>query len=207
MTVLYEKYIIKSQYTAPASQLNTDINKIHMLINKGESMRIATILSGIILIGTGIWCFAHPGETFLPLAFILGIVILVSGINNIISFTVYRKLTEHAFWQLADGILSVVLSGIIISGLLITDSIAVIFFGMWIMFSGVLKITASFVIKKMKIYGWYWVLIFGVLSLIAGVCAFVNPLADGLAVVMIIGGAFVLQGANLMIMGVQMKKV
>jgi len=169
-------------------------------------MRIITILSGIMLIGTGIWCFAHPGATFLSVAFIFGIAMLISGLVNIVSFLVYRKQAIHSYWQLSDGLLSLILGCIIIADLLITEPIAIIFFGMWIIFSGAMRIAASLIIKNLEITGWYWGLIFGILSLLAGVCAFVYPLVEGLAMVIIIGGVFCLQGANIMIMGIHMKK-
>ena len=169
-------------------------------------MRIVTISTGVILVGTGIWCFAHPGSTFLSLAFMPGIAMLISGLSNIASFLVYKGQPDLSAWQLADGILSTVLAVMLLSNLLITDAMVISFFGMWILFSGVLRIVASFVLKRHKIPGWYAGLIAGALSLLAGVYAFANPLVAGLTMVIIIGGVSILQGANIIIMGVQMKK-
>lgn len=169
-------------------------------------MRSIVIGSGVILVGTGIWCLAHPGVAFLSLAFILGIAMLISGVSNIISFCLDKERDYNIRWQLAEGILSTILAIMVLSNLLITEAMIVLFFGMWILFSGVLRIVASFIIKNLGIPGWYWGFIFGIISILVAVYSFINPYVAGLAMIMIIGIIFTVQGANAIVIGVQMKK-
>lgn len=170
-------------------------------------MKIVTISAGIILTITGIWCFAHPGATFMSVAFILGISMLLSGLLNVgVSIILFLRNVEQTLWQLAEGILTTILSVLILFDLLITNGIVIIFFGMWVLFSGVLRIMASLGIKRLKIAGWYWGIISGTLSIVAGIFAFVNPLATGLTMALIIGCAFILQGANGIVTGLQIRK-
>ncbi|NLY70156.1 MAG: hypothetical protein GX076_00470 [Clostridiales bacterium] len=169
-------------------------------------MKILTIYAGIILAATGIWYFANPGTTFLSVAFVLGVSMLISGIIHIGFYLIFRKRTELILWQLADGILTTVLSILILSNMLVTDGIAIAFFGMWAMYSGVLAITESIGFKRNEISSWFFGIIFGVLSLAAGIYSFVNPLATGFAMALIIGAIFVLQGANSIVAGFQYSK-
>jgi uncharacterized membrane protein HdeD (DUF308 family) len=164
-------------------------------------MRIVTIFSGIILIGTGIWCFAHPGAPFISMAFVLGIAMMISGLSNLLAYVVFRKQNPYVSWQFADGLLTGIFASLVLSNTILTDSMVILFFGMWIQFSGALRITASIDIRKEGIAGWYWTLLPGILSLLAGVYCFFNPLLAGLALVIMIGGIFILQGVNCVVGG------
>ena len=169
-------------------------------------MRIVTIVSGILLIGTGIWCFANPGAPFITIAFLLGVAMLISGLSNILAYTIYRRKIPYVIWQLAEGLLTAIFAVIVLSNAIITDGIIILFFGMWVQFSGVLRITASIAIRKEGVPGWYWTVLIGAISLIAGIYCFFNLLLAGLAQVIMIGGVFILQGANNVVSGVLLRK-
>ena len=169
-------------------------------------MRIVTIYAGIILAATGIWYFANPGTTFPSVAFVLGVSMLISGIIHIGFYFIFKKRSELILWQLADGVLTTLLSILILTDMLITDGIAITFFGMWVMCSGVLCISEALGFKRQKISGWFFGIIFGVLSLIAGIYSFANPLVTGFAMALIVGVIFVLQGANSIVAGFQYSK-
>jgi uncharacterized membrane protein HdeD (DUF308 family) len=168
-------------------------------------MRIVTIFSGIFLIGTGIWCFAHPGAPFISIAFVLGIAMMISGLSNLFAYVVFRKHNPYVPWQFADGLLTAIFAGVILSNTILTDGMVVLFFGMWIQFSGVLRITASMVMYKNEIAGWYWTFAPGILSLLTGIYSFFNPLLAGLALVIMIGVIFILQGVNCVAGGIFLK--
>ncbi len=183
-------------------------------------MRFVTIGSGVLLVAVGVWCFANPGITFLSFAFVLGMAMLIAGISNIISSLLYKERFDkktkvwadalkmsHNGWQLADGILSAILSAMLLTGLLITEEMQVVFFGMWILTAGVLRIVASVVIGISGLKGWYFGLGFGLLSVGAGVFSFAHPMIIGLAMVSLIGLIFILQGANQIATGIYMRKV
>lgn len=168
-------------------------------------MKILTFVAGGLLVLAGVWCFAHPGVTFLSLAFVLGCAMVFSGLCNILCFFVTRKHNESAAWLLADGILTSILGVIVLQNLLITDSFLILFFGMWIMFTGCLRIVAAIGLRKAKTPGWLWGLLAGALCVLAGVYAFIDPLIAGLAMVVLLGVFFILQGVNMVIVGLQMK--
>ena len=168
-------------------------------------MRIVTILSGLFVLGTGIWCFAHPGVPFITIAFVLGIAMMISGLSNILAYVVFRKINPCVSWQFADGLLTAIFASVVLSDTVLTDAMVVLFFGMWIQFSGVLRIMASMDIRSKRVTGWYWVLIPGVLNLLAGIYSLFNPLLAGFALVIVIGGIFILQGVNGVVGGIFLK--
>ncbi|MEA4989153.1 MAG: HdeD family acid-resistance protein [Anaerovorax sp.] len=172
-------------------------------------MRILTIISGVLLTAAGIFCFMNPGATFLSIAFVLGIAMLFSGISSITSFFVDRKtrLRDVTQWRLADGFVTTVLGLVVLSNQLVTDAMIPIFFGMWVLFSGTLRILASYNLKERGVVSWKWGLLWGILSVAVGMASFIRPIVATVAISMIVGAFFLLQGVNVIILGIHMKRV
>ncbi len=168
-------------------------------------MRLATIITGILMIAMGIWCFANPGATFASLAFLLGVVMLIAGAVGIASYFWRRKFGLESGWQLAEGIVTLVLSILVLANRLVAEVMIPLFFGMWLIFTGTIHVMQGLELYRLKKKGWYWPGGFGLLSLAAGIFTFVNPLVAGITVMMIIGILFVIQGANVLTLGVHMK--
>lgn len=168
-------------------------------------MRLATIITGVLMIAMGIWCFANPGATFASLAFLLGVVMLIAGAVGIVSYFWRRKFGLESGWQLAEGIVTFVLSILVLANRLVAEVMIPLFFGMWLIFTGTIHLMHALELYRLKVKGWYWPGISGLFSLAAGAFTFVNPLVAGITVMMIIGIMFVIQGANVLSLGVHMK--
>ena len=166
---------------------------------------MTTMITGGLLAAAGIFCFANPGAPFSALAFVLGIAMLLSGLSHIFAFLRYRKRSEFSKWHLAEGLITTVLATVILTEVVITELIVVVFFGMWILFSGTLRVIASLTIRKLRMKGWAWDMGFGLASMAAGIYTFYNPFIAGLGMALLLGGIFVLQGANSIVAGVHLK--
>lgn len=169
-------------------------------------MKVVTIIAGVILCITGIYCLVTPGITFLSIAFVLGCVMLFSGVSGIINYVTKRKSGEVSGWVLAEGVVTTVLSLLILSNQLITDALLPYFFGGWIILSGVFRIFAAMGIKKIGGPGWGWILALGILSVLFGIYALVHPLVAALTLGLLVGLVVLMQGINLISLGVSMKK-
>ncbi len=167
-------------------------------------MRILTIISGVFLILTGLWCFANQGVAFAALAFVLGIIMLINGIIGIVAFTKIKEKQGGLEWTLSEAMLSTVLGCIVLSNQLATDLIIIMFFGMWIMFSGCNRIVGALVLKKQGHVAWNWTMGLGVLSFLAGTYSFFNSTLAGLTLGILIGIFFLIQGCNVLTLGVAM---
>ena len=64
-------------------------------------MRILTIISGIFMVLTGVFCFMNPGQTFLSLAFIVGLVMVINGLIHALAYFIGRGLYNRA--TITDG--------------------------------------------------------------------------------------------------------
>lgn len=170
-------------------------------------MRTVTFLSGIFLLFAGVWCYANPGATFLSIAFVLGAAMIFSGVSSLAAFIFDHKMKtgDVTLWRLAEGFITLILGFVVSSNQLVTDAMVPVFFGMWILFSGTLRVLASFTLKRAGITTWKWGLTGGVVSIIAGIFAFLHPIVAAFEVVLIIGTFFMLQGINIITAGVHMQ--
>lgn len=162
-------------------------------------MRISSILVGVGLVFTSVWCIAHPGATYLSLAFLLGAIMLLHGITAIFGYLSIRvpKKTGPG-WLLADGMVTTILSLLILSNQLVADSAVPVFFGLWIMHSGVARIVFS-VNENYK--NNIWLLILGVICVLAGVYLFVDAVLFDFTLISLVGFTFLLQGINMLYLG------
>lgn len=68
--------------------------------------RVLWILVGVLLVITGIACFAHPAATLGSLAILLGIAMLFSGVVDLVIFATARDAMYGSGWFLLDGVLN-----------------------------------------------------------------------------------------------------
>jgi len=169
-------------------------------------MRIASLVSGILLVAAGIWCFTNSGFTFLSFAFLPGCVILFSGLCNIASYFIKKDPSRKGELYATEGIWSVLFGILILGDFLITDEIAVVCFGMWILSTSIHRgLEGLRQLREKRIDGIFF-LAFAVVGIPAGLLAFLNPLVGGFGLVVLMGLMLFLQGGNQIVLAVQMKK-
>ena len=96
--------------------------------------RILWIIVGVLLIIAGIYCLCNPDVGLLSLSLYLGIVLLISGIIDIVIFAKCNQYMIGAGWFLADGILTVLLSLFLLFNQAFTLLSLPFIFSMWLLF-------------------------------------------------------------------------
>lgn len=159
-----------------------------------------------MLVLTGLFCFANPGETFLALAFILGMVMIVSSIIQFISYWWGRaNRKDNNGWIFVESIITLILGVLVMTGHIAADAAVPMVFGLWIMFSGVLRISVATVINPIsKKANFISTLIIGLLSVFGGLYAFLNPDLGNLPIAVLLGIMFLLQGISMLELGIHM---
>ena len=100
------------------------------------------LLTGILLIVGSIWVFLTPVESYVNLAWIFSILVLVTGISYVIFSISNRKKLEDWGWYLAGGIFEIVMGIILVSYPDLTIIMLPLFVGFWLMFRGAQIIAA-----------------------------------------------------------------
>lgn len=171
-------------------------------------MRLLTIISGVLLILVGVFCFANQGETFLALAFVLGFIMVASSVIQGLAYVRGRSRNrkDNNGWILADAGITFILGTLVLMNLIAADVAIPLVFGMWVLFSGTLRIVAATQINiQQKRTNFLWTMLTGALCVVGGIYAFINPLiAGGLAIAVLLGILFLLQGISVLELGIHM---
>lgn len=169
-------------------------------------MRLLTIISGGMLVMTCLFCFANPGETFLALAFVLGMSMILTGIIQVVAYWWGRdSRRDNNGWIFADAITTFILGILVLTSLIAADAAIPMVFGLWVMFSGILRfVVATMIDPKTKRANFIWTMATGVLCVIAGLYAFLNPLTANLNIAILIGIMFLVQGVCTLELGIHM---
>lgn len=163
--------------------------------------RVLWIISGVLLIVAGVACLANPGSALTSVSVLLGLVMLVSGIVDIVIFAAGHSYMIGAGWFLVDGILTVLLSLFILCNKVFTAMTLPFIFGMWLIFSGITKFVNSFDLQRLGVRGWGWFTALGIVLAVVGFISFLSPFAGAVAIAVMVGVFLILQGISSILRG------
>jgi len=138
------------------------------------------------------------------MAFVLGCMMVFAGVTGGCAYFFDPGKSDAVGWMFVEAILAFILGCVVLSNQLATEAVVPLFFGMWILFSGVIRLVLSLTLKKAGDKSWIYVLVLGVLATASGVYAFFNQIAAGIAVISLVGISFLLQGINVLVAGIFM---
>lgn len=171
-------------------------------------MRILTIISGILMVLTGAFCLMSPGQTFLSLAFVVGLIMVLNGLIHALAYFIGRGLHnrgDNNGWILTDALLTLLLGILILCNQLVADTAIPLVFGMWMLVAGILRIEASTHIdKERKRSNFRTTMITGILTVLVGLFGFINPLVQWMTTAVLLGIFLVMQGVNVIELGIHM---
>ncbi len=169
-------------------------------------MRLLTIISGGMLIMTSLFCYANPGETFLALAFVVGMAMILTGLVQCLAYWRGRdNRHDNNGWIFAEALMTFILGILVLTSLIAADAAIPMVFGLWVISSGILRVVVATMIDyKSKKANFIWTMAIGILCIATGLYAFLNPLIANLSIAVLVGLMFMIQGICTMELGVHM---
>ena len=155
--------------------------------------RVLWLIFGIALIISGIVAIKYPLNTTIAVAYIIGFLMIFSGISSIFYFAGLRHLAGSSI-ILLDGIVSTICGIIIISNLLISAAVIPYFIAIFTIVRGAVSIASSIDLKKHGYDKWGWTLFSGILTVIAGIILTFNPLLGTVYLSVVLGLGLILYG-------------
>ncbi|MBR3414086.1 MAG: DUF308 domain-containing protein [Bacteroidales bacterium] len=145
------------------------------------------IITAVLLIALGVVCIIHPGASFASTAWLMGLLIIASGISSLIF-----GLRAQAFLPNAGSTTLLAVFQIIVGLMLATDILAsevalIAVFSMWVLFEGVSLAVLSIDYKKGGYDRWWLMLLLGLCSIVLGFLALRNPEKTGIFLGVLLG--------------------
>ena len=164
------------------------------------------MILGILLFIGGLWVAFSPGS-FLALAVVFIVLLLVNGIFHIILSISNSKSLPGWGWYLAGGILEFLLGIYLWAHPAISLIMLIFLVGFWLLFRGITIIAASTDMKSSGVKGWGWLLTLGILMTILSFFVIMNPKFGAVSVVIIAACAMIFMGIAYFMLSLFLKKI
>lgn len=132
------------------------------------------VLSGIILIAFALVIMAWPGATLVTIAIMTGVLLLLSGIADVVFYARFRNAMERPGWVIVNAVLDILLGGMFLLHPIITASILPWLAGIFVIAYGIIAIASSFAFRPMGSL-WVIMLLNGIVSVLIGVLLMGSP--------------------------------
>jgi uncharacterized membrane protein HdeD (DUF308 family) len=167
-------------------------------------LRSVQVGLGIITVILAVYALAFPAVTFLALIVILAIILLIVGIEKIITGIF---LPVKGRWAtIGFGILVLIFAGLAISFPVATALVIAVFVGIGLIFNGCARIVEGI---SGKHSGWakFFLIGVGVLSIIIGAVVLASPLFGAVFIGIIIAVGLLITGIQMIAVGVAGRKI
>lgn len=164
-----------------------------------KTMRILSVLAGVLLVAAGIYCLCNQDVAVLSAGILLGLFMLCAGVLEIIIFSVGGGLIFGSGWLLLDGVLTVLLSMLLLFNQWFTMVSLPILFTLWLLFSGVSRFVSAFDLRVLGVRSWGLVLALGILLLVLGIVGLLDPVVSTVAFAITVGLVFILEGISIVV--------
>ena len=141
-----------------------------------------TVLLSLVLIIMSIFLIAKPEEFLNTIMILIGILLIVSGIIQIISYFSSPKELKAFSLKLLLGFISIILGIIVIVNTSLINTILTGIIGAWIIIQSIIKLQIAINLKEMANNNWKAVVILSILTLILGIIIIFNPFGAIIAI-------------------------
>ncbi len=171
-----------------------------------SGLKNALLIRGILAILFGSCALFMPGLTLHTFVLVFGLFAVADGIISIL-YSFSKIKTEHNWWYLLmQGILSVLIGGLVIRAPFLTEILVVIYIAIWMIAIGALEIVTAVRLHKV-IKGELWYVLSGSISILAGLIILYNPTGGLWALTWLIGFNAILFGVIFIVMGWRLSKI
>ncbi len=172
-----------------------------------QQTKWALIVRGLLSVIVGIAIIARPMASVAALALVIALWSLFDGTVNVVRSFQVRGVAAHWWVLLLSGIVGVAFGAAALyyfPGLSLT--FAVLWTAYWLTFSGVMAVYASFMERRVGL-AWGWTMAFGVVAIVGGIFAFMNPTATLATLLGVIAAFAIISGVVLLIGGGRMQSL
>ena len=163
--------------------------------NKRADMLGTFIIAAIGYIVLGVFMVIHPDKTASGIRVMFGVIMLMYGIVNIVSFFLNKDSEENLFLELASAVIAMALGVLVlVADAVLINSILFYTMGVIVIIDGLVNAKRAFNLKSFGMRYWFIVLIAAALTVIAGILCIVFKDMLASIIVVIIGCVLIYEG-------------
>ena len=159
-----------------------------------KSTKIMLVVTGILLIVLGVVCICNPAETLFSMAWLIGILTLLSGISKLVFGLRTQNFLPNSGTRILTGVIDVMFGIFFLANSLFVAASLPLIFAIWLIVEGVILVVQSFDYKKAEYQGWWGMLLMGIVVVVLGFFAMKNLDMAGKTLSILFGCAVTLLG-------------
>lgn len=165
-------------------------------------------LAGVLCIAIGITVFAFPLESYVTLAILFGVLLLVVGAAKLISASTSANFFMMRGYVIVGGILDLLLGIFLCVYPGVTLVALPVMMGLWMLYNSFVLIGFSGDFDTFGIPGSGWLTGGGILLLLLSIFVLVNPFGAGIATVVVLAGVgLIVFGILLISLSMKLKEI
>lgn len=160
------------------------------------STKVWMCLAGIALVALGVVCLVNTGNTLLSLAWLLGIIFLVSGCCEFAAWGKLHLILPQSGLLFLSALLQVLLGVFCIINPVTLATALPFVFAFFVLFEGVRIAIESFDFKQVGLSWWWVMLLFGIVATAFGVYGFFQPAVSAATLTILVSLGIILAGVG-----------
>lgn len=140
-----------------------------------KSLKFFICLTGILLIILGLIFVCKPIESLYSIAWLLGLITLLSGISELVFVLNAQHLIPNSGTRVLSSVFQIIIGCFLLAHIGLVAASLPIIFGIWILVEGIIVAVKSFDYKQVGYGAWWCILILGILAAIFGFIGLMNP--------------------------------
>ncbi len=154
------------------------------------------LIVAFMMLVSGIWFVAHPLASFVSFTSLIEGILLLAGLCFLVNYMRDKHEEQATRWILAEGCVTFLVGAILLMTRDSDTQSLVTTFGLWVLFSGVIHITASLKARDYGVSGWGWMLAISIVTILTGFFSLMNSSIGLISLGVTIGVYFIIQGLN-----------
>ncbi|MDL2296474.1 DUF308 domain-containing protein [Bacteroidales bacterium OttesenSCG-928-B11] len=187
--------------------MNTLLDRIFEKSEKAIKNWWLMLIAGIALFVLGIVVFFNPGGSYLAFSILFGVVMLGTGIAQLVIAIADKNYFTTRGWMIVAGILDIILGVILCANIGLSAMTLPFILGFWLMYRGFLAIGLGSDMSTLRFEGSTLTIIMGVLQVVLAFLVLFQPLVGASMIVVFLGLAFLMAGVNTCYMAWQLRSL
>ena len=129
---------------------------------------IYLIVTALLLIVVGVVCIVNPGEGFKAMAWLVGLLVMLSGALTLFFGVRSRSVLPNSSMTSFLGIFELVVGFLFVVNGMFAATTLIVLFALWVLFEGISLAVLAFDYKRSGFERWWLMALLGVLSVIFG---------------------------------------